>query len=72
MASAGKSDQIINDFLQNVKTRDPAKTGTGKISKTSQSIQSTNRHGNTLTNSLAYSPSHASPLKSKNIQAIIE
>lgn len=34
-----------------------------------------NRHGHgqhTLTNSLAYSPSHASPLRSKNIQAIIE
>ena len=69
MAQTEKSEHLISNFLQNVKSKDPNKTS----GKKPVSLSASQRGGGapTLTNSLAYSPTNASPkLKPSKMESI--
>ena len=69
MAQTEKSEHLISNFLQNVKSKDHNKTS----GKKPVSLSASQRGGGapTLTNSLAYSPTNASPkLKPSKMESI--
>lgn len=66
-----KSDKLVTNFLQNIKSNDPNKTG-GKGDKAGMSLRSSGKQGTILSNSLAYSPTNASPLRKGSKMESIE